>query len=233
MLRYSAAAHPRCGPFKFGIGEDKEDDGMPWHCLRHCLRSLELSELPKLVNLPNGMRYLTALHSLHIEACGELESVPEWMPELTSLKQLIILDCSDGQSSPVFSRHLSVRPSEQSPIVRLLREVSSPIGFGSDSSAVHFQMVVPPRAVTKLKLNKIWKKGCQSHLPLPNSAFSYRNSSPTSILSHYNVAAGLLTITIAHLSPFYVTLAPYVSSFLDVFLGILSIFKDLNIQTAF
>ncbi|KAJ8422816.1 hypothetical protein Cgig2_018017 [Carnegiea gigantea] len=140
MLRYSAAAHPRCGPFKFGIGEDKEDDGMPWHCLRHCLRSLELSELPKLVNLPNGMRYLTALHSLHIEACGELESVPEWMPELTSLKQLIILDCSDGQSSPVFSRHLSVRPSEQSPIVRLLREVSSPIGFGSDSSAVHFQM---------------------------------------------------------------------------------------------
>ncbi|KAJ8422813.1 hypothetical protein Cgig2_018014 [Carnegiea gigantea] len=77
-------------------GEDKEDDGMPWHCLHHCLRSLELSELPKLVNLPNGMRYLTALQSLHIEACRELESMPEWMLELTSLKQLIILDYSDG-----------------------------------------------------------------------------------------------------------------------------------------
>ncbi|KAJ8431552.1 hypothetical protein Cgig2_029581 [Carnegiea gigantea] len=76
--------------------EEGEDDEMPWRCLHHCLRSLELNNLPNLVNLPNGMRYLTALQSLEIRDCASLKSLPEWMPELTSLKQLKIQHCSQN-----------------------------------------------------------------------------------------------------------------------------------------
>ncbi|KAJ8438870.1 hypothetical protein Cgig2_007715 [Carnegiea gigantea] len=77
-------------------GEGEVDDEMPWRCLHQRFRSLILEDLPKLVNLPKGMRYLRALQSLTIWRCTALESLPESMRELTSLKSLTIEYCSDG-----------------------------------------------------------------------------------------------------------------------------------------
>ncbi|XP_021732074.1 putative disease resistance protein RGA1 [Chenopodium quinoa] len=58
------------------------------------LCSLKLTELSQLLELPNWIRYLTALQTLHIWNCEELGCMPNWMSELTSLKELRIAYCS-------------------------------------------------------------------------------------------------------------------------------------------
>ncbi|KAJ8422808.1 hypothetical protein Cgig2_018009 [Carnegiea gigantea] len=79
-----------------GEGEEEVDDEMPWRCLHQKLQSLSLRGLPKLVNLPKGMRCLRALQSLTFSECTALESLPESMRELTSLRSLTIGRCSGG-----------------------------------------------------------------------------------------------------------------------------------------
>uniref|UniRef100_A0A803LRH3 Uncharacterized protein n=1 Tax=Chenopodium quinoa TaxID=63459 RepID=A0A803LRH3_CHEQI len=80
-------------PNLFTSPESEEEDGMPWRSLDQCLRSLELRELPKLVNLPTGMQYLTNLRILRIWECEELHSLPAWLKKLTSLRQLDVRGC--------------------------------------------------------------------------------------------------------------------------------------------
>ncbi|XP_021733020.1 putative disease resistance protein RGA4 [Chenopodium quinoa] len=68
--------------------------GTPWPSLHQSLRYLHLWDMPQLINLPNSMQYLTALHTLEISTCKQLESLPLWISQLTSLKQLRISGCS-------------------------------------------------------------------------------------------------------------------------------------------
>jgi len=69
-------------------GEIQNHDEMPWHCLRHCLHSLTITNLPQMVNLPKGMCYLTSLQYLRIVNCKRLKSLPESMRELRYLKRI-------------------------------------------------------------------------------------------------------------------------------------------------
>ncbi|KAK9665720.1 hypothetical protein RND81_14G131000 [Saponaria officinalis] len=73
--------------------EEREQDGTPWRSLHQSLRSLELSSLPNVVNLPKGMQFLTSLRSLKIWDCQEMKSMPKWIPELVSLKRLDVQGC--------------------------------------------------------------------------------------------------------------------------------------------
>ncbi|KAJ8433908.1 LOW QUALITY PROTEIN: hypothetical protein Cgig2_001837 [Carnegiea gigantea] len=85
-------------------GEDEEDDatgnGMPWRCLAQCLRSLELRSLDKVVELPRGMHYLTALQSLKIVDLPRLKDIPQWIACLPSLHSLEIRECKHLESLP-------------------------------------------------------------------------------------------------------------------------------------
>ncbi|XP_074293546.1 putative disease resistance protein RGA1 [Silene latifolia] len=72
---------------------NSKDEGNQWQSLHQSLRSLELLSLPKIVNLPRGMQYLTSLRSLRISDCDELKSMPKWVSELVSLKKLDIQGC--------------------------------------------------------------------------------------------------------------------------------------------
>lgn len=67
-----------------------EDVVMPWKYFHKSLRSLEFESLPKLVNLPKGMQYLTTLRSLRISCCPSFEGIPEWISCLSSLQSLNI-----------------------------------------------------------------------------------------------------------------------------------------------
>ncbi|KAJ8433911.1 hypothetical protein Cgig2_001840 [Carnegiea gigantea] len=80
---------------------EKEEKGctdMPWKCLAHCLRSLELSSLDKVAELPKGMRHLTALQSLDISHLP-LKGLPEWIGCLSSLQSLKIASCEHFEES--------------------------------------------------------------------------------------------------------------------------------------
>ncbi|KAK9691587.1 hypothetical protein RND81_09G206300 [Saponaria officinalis] len=72
-------------------GEDDQD--MAWMSLRESLRSLDLCHLPQLVNLPLGIRHLTALQTLKIQLCDSLESLPGWIGSLTCLQSLHLIGC--------------------------------------------------------------------------------------------------------------------------------------------
>ena len=77
------------------ISDESEDNMNIWQqSLDHNLQSLQLRDLPKLVNLPRRMQYLAALRSLQISNCSGLKSLPSWMPKLTSLSRLDIQVCS-------------------------------------------------------------------------------------------------------------------------------------------
>ncbi|KAL9237159.1 hypothetical protein vseg_011743 [Gypsophila vaccaria] len=73
--------------------EENQQDGNLWQSLHQSLRSLELSSLPKIVNLPRGMQYLTSLRSLKISDCEELKSMPKWIQDLVALKRLDVQGC--------------------------------------------------------------------------------------------------------------------------------------------
>jgi len=77
-------------------GEEEEGE-MPWRCLAQCLHTLKLSHLRKVVNLPKGMCYLTALQSLEIQRLP-LKDVPEWIGCLPSLHSLEITKCEHLES---------------------------------------------------------------------------------------------------------------------------------------
>ncbi|KAL2945249.1 putative disease resistance protein RGA1 [Bienertia sinuspersici] len=77
--------------YNFDI-EEEEENGLPWKSLQS-LSSLELCDLPKMVNLPKGLQYLTSLQSLSIEWCQGLEEPGECLGFLTSLKSLQFTNC--------------------------------------------------------------------------------------------------------------------------------------------
>lgn len=85
--------------------EVEEEEGMSWRCLGQSLRSLRLERLPKVVNLPKGMQYLTSLHSLTIES--HLEALPDWIGCLSSLQSLSINKCDRIESLPESIRMLT------------------------------------------------------------------------------------------------------------------------------
>ncbi|XP_021739427.1 putative disease resistance protein RGA1 [Chenopodium quinoa] len=60
----------------------------------HSLRSLTLTSVSHMPNLPNWISHLTALQCLDISFCKELESMPNWMSKLTSLRKLTAYGCS-------------------------------------------------------------------------------------------------------------------------------------------
>ncbi|GAB2298460.1 hypothetical protein Dimus_032524 [Dionaea muscipula] len=64
------------------------------------LRSLNLSWIPKMVVLPDGLQHLTTLRSLHIRQNEELIGLPEWISSLTSLESLEISECLGVKSLP-------------------------------------------------------------------------------------------------------------------------------------
>ncbi|KAL9232092.1 hypothetical protein vseg_007237 [Gypsophila vaccaria] len=81
--------------------EEAEDcDLNPWISLRHNLHKLLLSGLPKLITLPQGIQYCTALHTLEISECPSLEALPEWISCLTSLECFKIRQCNSLISLP-------------------------------------------------------------------------------------------------------------------------------------
>ncbi|KAL2936601.1 putative disease resistance protein RGA1 [Bienertia sinuspersici] len=83
---------------------EEEKEGMAWKYLQS-LSTLELNDLPKMVKLPKGLRYLTSLQFLHID-CNNLEELGECIGFLTSLHYLSIA-CSKLKSLPESMRHLT------------------------------------------------------------------------------------------------------------------------------
>uniref|UniRef100_A0A803MDN2 Uncharacterized protein n=2 Tax=Chenopodium quinoa TaxID=63459 RepID=A0A803MDN2_CHEQI len=79
--------------------EDGNHSHLPWKFLTS-LRDLELLNLPKLVNLPQGIQHLTALQSLRVEACDMFELSAECVSRLTSVKYLYLLQCDGLKSLP-------------------------------------------------------------------------------------------------------------------------------------
>ncbi|KAL2936600.1 putative disease resistance protein RGA3 [Bienertia sinuspersici] len=79
--------------------DEAEEEGMPWRFL-HSLSSLELIDLPKLVNLPKGLHYLTSLRFLNIERCDKLEELGKCIGFLTSLQSLMIISCRNLKALP-------------------------------------------------------------------------------------------------------------------------------------
>ncbi|KNA17785.1 hypothetical protein SOVF_076820 [Spinacia oleracea] len=77
------------------LEEVEREDGMPWQPIHHTLCTLYLDCLPRLVDLPNWIQYLTSLKNLMIKDCKGLESMPNWMSKLTSLELLKLLHCSE------------------------------------------------------------------------------------------------------------------------------------------
>ncbi|KAK4411074.1 hypothetical protein Sango_0180400 [Sesamum angolense] len=57
------------------------------------LTSLSLDYLPKLEELPIGLKHVTTLQSLNIETCFNLKALPEWIGNLTLLEDFRISDC--------------------------------------------------------------------------------------------------------------------------------------------
>ncbi|KAL0429240.1 UNVERIFIED_CONTAM: putative disease resistance protein RGA4 [Sesamum radiatum] len=57
------------------------------------LTSLSLDYLPKLEELPVGLKHVMTLQSLNIETCFNLKALPEWIGNLTSLEDFRISDC--------------------------------------------------------------------------------------------------------------------------------------------
>ncbi|KAK9690346.1 hypothetical protein RND81_09G121500 [Saponaria officinalis] len=77
----------------------------PWKSL-DLLRSLNLTHLPKLSNLPKEFQYLTSLEVLELHICVNLESLPEWLNCLTSLQKLLIKRCHKLKSLPEAISHM-------------------------------------------------------------------------------------------------------------------------------
>ncbi|KAI3445044.1 hypothetical protein Pfo_001709 [Paulownia fortunei] len=71
---------------------DRDGNGMQFQGLSS-LTSLSLDYLPKLDELPVGLKHVTTLQSLNIEMCFNLKALPEWIGNLTSLEELRISDC--------------------------------------------------------------------------------------------------------------------------------------------
>ncbi|XP_048490364.1 putative disease resistance protein RGA3 [Beta vulgaris subsp. vulgaris] len=84
----------------------EEKENMPWKSL-HSLSSLTLRNLPKLVNLPEGLQYVTTLLSLRINSCKNLKVLPQWFYLLCSLESLQLLRCSELKSLPEVLRRMN------------------------------------------------------------------------------------------------------------------------------
>ncbi|XP_030938610.1 putative disease resistance protein RGA1 [Quercus lobata] len=74
-------------------------DKMEWQGLRTLL-SLQFYKLPKLVSLPTGLQYVSALQILRISQCPSLRAIPEWICKLISLQSLQIRECPNLESLP-------------------------------------------------------------------------------------------------------------------------------------
>ncbi|KAL2936595.1 putative disease resistance protein RGA3 [Bienertia sinuspersici] len=77
--------------------EDGEER-MPWKYMQS-VSSLELSDFPKMVKLPKGLRYLTSLQSLRVRWCPNLEELGECIGSLTSLQSLKVI-CGNLKALP-------------------------------------------------------------------------------------------------------------------------------------
>ncbi|KMT04536.1 hypothetical protein BVRB_8g181990 [Beta vulgaris subsp. vulgaris] len=84
----------------------EEKENMPWKSL-HSLSSLTLRNLPKLVNLPEGLQYVTTLLSLRIDSCKNLKALPQWLNSLCSLQSLQLWRCSELKSLPEVLRRMN------------------------------------------------------------------------------------------------------------------------------
>ncbi|XP_074314547.1 putative disease resistance RPP13-like protein 1 [Silene latifolia] len=72
----------------------------------HLLSHLSFYSLPKLINLPKELQYLTSLQSLRINDCENLEALPEWINNLTSLITLEVQRCHKLKSLPEAIAHM-------------------------------------------------------------------------------------------------------------------------------
>jgi Leucine-rich repeat (LRR) protein len=78
--------------------EEKKEEG---HQGLQKLRSLTFVQLPKLIELPNELKYAaSSLQYLSISYCDRLSSLPDWLPRCMALKRLEIERCPILPSPP-------------------------------------------------------------------------------------------------------------------------------------
>lgn len=95
-----------CNNLAFEEEDDDHDDGMAWKSLQS-LSYLKLWDFPKLINLPKGIQYLTALQTLKIIDFYNLIALPEWLSCLTYLLSLSIWSFHKLKSLPEEMLHLN------------------------------------------------------------------------------------------------------------------------------
>ncbi|PIA50537.1 hypothetical protein AQUCO_01200006v1 [Aquilegia coerulea] len=71
------------------------------------LHTLDIEMLPKLINLPESVQYLTTLQTLSISDCENLTALPEGLGNLKSLHKLKIWLCPMLESLPDGIQHLT------------------------------------------------------------------------------------------------------------------------------
>ncbi|KAF8015818.1 hypothetical protein BT93_H1380 [Corymbia citriodora subsp. variegata] len=95
-----------CACEKLDLLSHDDDHGTQWRSLSK-LHALRITQLPKLVALPEGIQHITTLQFLRVECCENLTSFPEWIGNFSSLQRLQIIDCPGLMYLPDGMRHLT------------------------------------------------------------------------------------------------------------------------------
>ena len=148
---------------------DKSDDAT--QCVT-TLQVLEISNVPRLINLPEWIKNLTSLRRLKIDECPNLTSIPKGFSSLTSLQNLQIWRCPNLSSLPEGINSLTSLQNLQ--IWRCTNLTSLPEGISNLTALQRLQihgcpnMIPLPEGISKLiSIQKLQIHSCPKLISLP------------------------------------------------------------------